>query len=217
MSTSGTPTLNFIDTDYTSSEFEFKKGTGNQPNFIKLNGPSNVFELGHPGVIGWLKAPFGLSAKFNESSRKQALQLEISDPYLLEALRTLDDYNDVTLSKNVKNWTGDAVYRYMPVLRTLDDGRVVANFKVTPEGNGRTIVWKTKNPCIEYSPGTVEDLNRQNGYALSFRTRGMWQMPGNMFGMSLEIMEIAANESFATEEMDVEDKPQPTTPALSFA
>lgn len=215
MATSGTPTTYLVESDLSALEYSFKKGEGNRPNFIPLDQDLTI-ELGHPGLVGWHSAPFGLSAKFNEQSRKQQLQILMSNEHILGKLMELDARNKEALTKNTKKWFGKTnSFTYMPIIRTTEDGRTLAQFKVTPDGRGKTWIWKTADGSV-YEKGTITDITPTNGYTFSFRARGIWIMPGNVCGMSLEVMEIAVHTNCPAPIDNDVDMAEPSAPSLNL-
>lgn len=172
-------------------EYKYEKvAMRNGGDSIMLDKP-RVYQLNDVVSQGWLTAPFGLSEPFGDS-KKQQLAVLLTDPDIIAKFQELDNKNKSIIESNAKWFKGKKAPAYTPLLKTLDDGRIILNAKVSPDGRKSTTVWRGINATdgLAYEQGGFADLTRDASYAVRFYLWGMWMQPGNKCGMIANIDEV---------------------------
>lgn len=174
------------------SEYKYEKVTLRNGNgdtvFLDKR---RTYQLNDVTTHGWLTAPFGLSDPFGDSSKRQ-LAILLTDVDLIQKFQALDEQNKNAAASG-KWFKGKKEVNYYPLLRTLEDGRILLNAKITPiSGKKPTAVWRGVNGSdgLAFERGTLDDITREATYAVRFNLWGMWIQPGNKCGMIANIDEL---------------------------
>lgn len=131
---------------------------------------------------------------------KKTLDAIISDPNVLDTLRSLDAHNISYCVANSaslfsQELTSDAVrVGYTPIVKTRD-GVDFVRLRIPLEGGephktAIIVVDREENGVIHWHPGTIDDIERGSKFIAVAESYGMYIISAKNFGMTLSVTNI---------------------------